>query len=524
MSVSDVAFPFVPNLDPNAQSEPRERRLYRLRHSAAHIMAEAVLQIFPQGRVAIGPPIEHGFYYDFELPRPLTPDDLRDIEKRMEKICGKSRPFERAEVPLEEARSYFDATGQTYKLEIIDRILERAAAAGSVPTATLYRQSEFLDLCAGPHVDRTSRCRHFKLLSVAGAYWRGDATKPMLQRIYGTAWETKEDLQAYLTFLEEAKRRNHKRLGEELDLFSFHPESPGACFWHPRGVTLYQEFKKFWREVHERRGYVEIMNPVLYKRDLYIRSGHYAHYKENMFIFRDEKESSGGEPQEYCLKPMNCPDTFLFYNSKRRSFRELPLRVSEGGLLHRFELAGALNGLFRVRQFTQDDAHIFVTEDQVQSEIANVLSVVEEVYAPFAVSYSYTLSTRAESPTAWIRAAARSTDRRSTSRSRTASAGTGSAPPCSSTSSSPSTSTWGIGPPTTRASARSSSTAPSSAPSSASWASCSSTRAVRCRPGSRRCRPWSCRSRTRRSTTPRRSTCTSRPPACAWSWMTAMKR
>jgi len=417
MSEPALGFPFAPNFDPSAASEPRAKRLHRLRHSTAHIMAEAVVQIFPDARVAIGPPIAHGFYYDFDLPRPLTPEDLRDIEKRMDKICGKSKPFEVAAVSWADARAYFESQGQGYKLEILDRILARAIAHDQTPKVSLYRQGEFTDLCAGPHVDKTSRCRHFKLLSVSAAYWRGDTTRPMLQRIYGTAWDNKEDLQAYLHFLEEAKRRNHKRLGEELDLYSFHTEAPGACFWHPRGVQMYLEFQKYWREIHARRGYVEIMNPILYKRDLYVKSGHWDHYRDNMFIATDPSELKPGalvllEPDgtrvlttdgverseltQYCLKPMNCPDTFLFYNSKRRSFRELPLRVSEGGLLHRYEMAGVLNGLFRVRQFMQDDAHIFVTEEQVAGEIKEVLSIVDEVYALFGMQCQFTLSTRPE--------------------------------------------------------------------------------------------------------------------------------
>ena len=363
--------------------ETRAQRLYRLRHSTAHIMAEAVLQLFPDAQVATGPAIEHGFYYDFDLPRPLTPDDLNDLERRMKKLIKRNWRFQLSTIAVDDARTLFENSGQSYKVEVIDSIVEKQGAT----ELTLYRQSAFVDLCAGPHVERTKTCRHFKLLSVAGAYWRGDSERPMLQRIYGTAWETQEDLDAYLHFLEEAKKRNHKRIGIDLDLFHFNPLAPGAVFWTPRGFIAYQQFLAYWRENNEVRGYQEIFNPVLYKKDLYERSGHYSHYKENMFILE-------ADDTEYCLKPMNCPDTFLFYTSKRRSFRELPMRIAEGGILHRNELTGALNGLFRVRQFTQDDAHIFVTADQVQDEIAELIEIARELYGLFSLQYDFTLSTR----------------------------------------------------------------------------------------------------------------------------------
>lgn len=364
------------------EDESRSHRLHRLRHSAAHVLAEAVLQKFPEARFGAGPAIEHGFYYDIELPRPLNPEDLEDLEKRMKKLIKRGWPFQVAEVPLAEAKALFAGAAQPYKLEILEKI----EGLGN-QTATLFRQSQFVDLCAGPHVSSTSRLKFYKLLRTSGAYWRGDANNPMLQRIYGTAWETQEDLDSYLNYLEEAKKRNHKRLGEQLDLFHFHQEAPGAAFWTPRGFIIMQSLLSYWREQQSQRGYQEIFNPMLYKKDLYIRSGHYTHYKDDMFIIHQEDT-------EYCLKPMNCPDTFLYYTSKKRSFRELPLRIAEGGILHRNELAGALNGLFRVRQFMQDDAHIFVMPDQVQSEIAEVLDIVSEVYALFGLSYSFTLSTR----------------------------------------------------------------------------------------------------------------------------------
>ncbi len=391
----------VPTTDPGAQQlskiigeipfgsnqvpleESRAVRLHRLRHSTAHLMAEAVVSLFPTAKVATGPAIEHGFYYDFDLPRPLLPADLEEIERRMKKVAKRGTPFQTATIAVSQAQAMFEATAQSYKLEVLEKI----ATEQHVQAVTLYRQGEFVDLCAGPHVSSTSRLKHFKLLRTSGAYWRGDSNRPMLQRIYGMAWETAEELESYLHFLEEAKRRNHKKLGEELDLFHFHKEAPGAAFWTPRGFTVVQSLQKYWRELGTRRGYQEIWNPMLYKKDLYINSGHYEHYKDDMFIVHQEDT-------EYCLKPMNCPDTFLFYTSKRRSFRELPLRIAEGGILHRNELAGALNGLFRVRQFMQDDAHIFVTAEQVQSEIAEVLDIVKEVYSLFGLAYGFTLSTR----------------------------------------------------------------------------------------------------------------------------------
>jgi threonyl-tRNA synthetase len=373
-----------------AENEARAARLFRLRHSTAHIMAEAVVQLFPDAKVATGPAIEHGFYYDFELPRSLVPEDLDEIARRMKKLIKRANRFETASIVLSQAREIFASLDQSYKLEVLDRIAEtQAGEAGDAFEVTLYRQGKFVDLCAGPHIASTRASRQFKLTRVSGAYWRGDSTRPMLQRIYGTAWETTEELEGYLHYLEEAKKRNHKRIGMELDLFQFHPFAPGAAFWTPRGYTVYQAFLTLWRDIHKRRGYKEIFNPMLYKRDLFQRSGHYQHYKEDMFIL-------SADDTEYCLKPMNCPDTFLFYNSRRRSFRELPLRISEGGILHRNELTGAINGLFRVRQFMQDDAHIFVTEAQVQDEIAEILDIVREVYSLFDLKYDFTLSTRPE--------------------------------------------------------------------------------------------------------------------------------
>jgi threonyl-tRNA synthetase len=375
--------PFEANTVP--ANETRAARLHRLRHSTAHLMAEAVIGLFPTAKVATGPAIENGFFYDFDLPRPLTPEDLAAIEKRMRQTAKRNAKFELATLPIGQARALFEQAEQGYKVEVIDKIADTQRPE----QVTLYRQGGFVDLCAGPHVAHVGKLQHFKLLKVAGAYWRGDATRPMLQRVYGTAWETEEDLNAYLHFLEEAKKRNHKRLGEQLDLFHFHPEAPGSAFWTPRGFTVLRTLLDYWRDQQKRRGYQEIFHPMLYKKDLYVRSGHWEFYKDDMFVFEQKDEET-----HYCLKPMNCPDTFLYYTSRRRSFRELPLRIAEGGILHRNELAGALNGLFRVRQFMQDDAHIFVTPDQVQAEIAEILDIVREVYQLFGLSYSFTLSTR----------------------------------------------------------------------------------------------------------------------------------
>jgi threonyl-tRNA synthetase len=342
-------------------------------------MAQAVLEIFPEASMAIGPPIADGFYYDFDLPRSLTPDDLVDIEARMERIVKGNFEFKTWNVPSEEAISYFKERHQQYKIELIQDL--------GVPEVRFYQQDSFVDLCGGPHVRRTGECKAFKLMRVSGAYWRGDSTKPMLQRIYGTAWKNKSDLASYLELLEEAKRRDHRKLGKELDLFSFHQESPGAIFWHPRGWQIYRGLRDLWRDIHTAEGYVEICNPIIYNKSLYETSGHWEHYNEHMF-----KVESEGEV--FCIKPMNCPDTMLFFKTRKHSYRDLPLRVSEGQILHRNELSGALNGLLRVRQFAQDDAHLFVTEEQIEKEITNVVGMIERIYALFDLKFRVKLSTR----------------------------------------------------------------------------------------------------------------------------------
>jgi threonyl-tRNA synthetase len=354
-------------------------KLYRVRHSSAHILAQAVLEVFPDAKLAIGPPIATGFYYDFDLPRPLTPEDLSDLEERMRRIVKLNAPFTRFELSRGEALERLQGEEQPYKVELIDVL--------GGDHISFYTQDAFTDLCRGPHVMRTGQCKHVKLLKVAGAYWRGDEKRPMLQRIYGTAFLNKEALEGYLTMLEEAEKRDHRKLGRALDLYSFHTESPGAPFWHPKGWTVFRELRKLWREIHDAEGYVEICNPVLYDKALYERSGHWDHYREHMFTFEAEGKT-------LCLKPMNCPDTMLYYKTRRHSYRELPLRVSEGQILHRNELSGALNGLLRVRHMTQDDAHIFLPEDQIGEEIGRVLSIVDRVYALFDMTPELYFSTR----------------------------------------------------------------------------------------------------------------------------------
>ncbi len=374
---------------------PRAERLRRIRHSCSHIMAQAVREIFPAAKLAIGPPIEHGFYYDMELPRPLGEAELPELEKRMRKIVGRAPRFFRAAIARARALELFRAWQQDYKLELL-------AGLGDDPVS-LYKQDRFIDLCAGPHVANGAECGHFKLLSVAGAYWRGDERNPMLQRIYGTAWESEEDLQQYLQYLEDSKLRDHRKLGQQLDLFSFHPWSAGCPFWHPHGVVVRNELLRLWRETHARAGYLEIFNPVIYRQELFETSGHWEHFRENIFLVAEGagaaapaaapgKEAAAGG--QMALKPMNCPDTMLYYKTRQHSYRELPLRIGEGQLLHRNEAMGALHGLMRARVFTQDDAHIFLAEEQIQAEIANVLKLLAEIYGYFGLKYSVTLSTR----------------------------------------------------------------------------------------------------------------------------------
>lgn len=389
---------------------PRQERLRRVRHSASHIMAQAVREIFPDVRLAIGPPIDNGFYYDMELPRPLTDADLPEIEKRMRKIVARAPQFYRAELARTRAIELFRDWHQTYKLELLAGIAD--------PAVSLYKQDRFIDLCAGPHVANGAVCGHFKLLSLAGAYWRGDEHNPMLQRIYGTAWESAEELDEYLQYLEDSKARDHRKLGQQLDLFSFHVWAAGCPFWHPRGLVVREQLRRLWRETHKKAGYQEILNPVLYRKELFETSGHWEHFRENMFLVQAGagdapaagEGSAGPREPTMALKPMNCPDTMLFYKTRQHSYRDLPLRISEGQLLHRNENVGTLHGLMRARLFSQDDAHIFIHEDQIQDELERVLDLLQLIYSHFGLRYTVTLSTRPEkamgAPELWEKAEA----------------------------------------------------------------------------------------------------------------------
>ena len=358
-------------MDHGAAGDP----LGPMRHSAAHVLAEAVLDLFPGTKLGIGPVIADGFYYDFLLPRPLTPDDLPAIEARMRESIAADHPFELSEETPEAARAALVERDQPFKVEIVDDLAAAAERDGTpMPPTTFYRQGPFIDLCRGPHVASTGQIGPFKLLGTAGAYWRGDEKRPMLQRVYGTAWATQEELDAYLWRREEAKKRDHRRLGVALDLFSFHDVSPGSAFWHPRGQAIWRTLETAMRELQLRRGYQEISTPILVSEKLWRQSGHWDHYAENMFIVESEK-------QLFSLKPMNCPESTFIYKSKKRSYRELPLRFNEYGRLHRNERSGALSGLTRVRQFIQDDAHIFVRPDQLAAEIGALLGEVNEAYS-----------------------------------------------------------------------------------------------------------------------------------------------
>ncbi len=340
---------------------------YRIRHSASHIMADAVLQLFPEAKFAIGPPTDDGFYYDFDVARPFTPEDLADIEARMRERIATDVPFLRTEISREDAKFAFQ--DQPFKQEIIDGIPVGEAIS-------TYAHGPFRDLCEGPHVEHSRQVAAFKLLSVAGAYWRGDEHQPMLQRIYGTAWESQEALDAYLTMLEEAERRDHRRLGRELDLFLFDPIAPASPFFLPKGTVVYGQLLNYVRGLYQRYGYQEVITPEIYSTDLWKRSGHYDNYLENMFIIQS------GE-REYGVKPMNCPAHALMYSAQLHSYRDLPLRLADFGRLHRYELSGVTHGLTRVRTFSQDDAHIFCTPEQILPEVQAFITMLMESYRTF---------------------------------------------------------------------------------------------------------------------------------------------
>jgi threonyl-tRNA synthetase len=344
-------------------------------------MAQAVKRLFPAVRVAIGPSIEDGFYYDFAKSEPFAPEDLAKIEEAMKEIAKADLPFQRQEMPREEAIRFFRERNETFKVEILEGI--------GAPRVSLYSQGDFIDLCRGPHVPSTGQVKHFKLLSSSGAYWRGDERNPMLQRIYGTAWLTQEELDKHLWRLEEAKKRDHRKLGRELDLYAFHDVSPGAPFWLPNGWVMVRELERFVREVLDARGYQEISTPILVNKKLWEQSGHWDHYRENMFLVESEEQIFG-------LKPMNCPESTLVYRHALRSYRDLPLRFSDMGRLHRNERSGTLTGLMRVRQFTQDDAHIYCRPEQIQDEITAMLELVREWYKTFMLEPFFKLSTRPE--------------------------------------------------------------------------------------------------------------------------------
>ncbi len=354
-----------------------------IRHSTAHLLAYAVKALFPDAQVTIGPVIDNGFYYDFSYKRPFTPDDLAAIEKKMADLAAKDEPVLRRVLPRDEAVAHFKGMGEHYKAEIIASI-----PAGE--DVSLYREGGFEDLCRGPHVPSTGKLKHFKLMKVAGAYWRGDHRNEMLQRIYGTAWANKEDLQQYLTMLEEAEKRDHRKLGRELDLFHIDEYSPGTVFWHPKGWTVWQEVEQYMRRVYRDNGYLEVKGPQILDKTLWEKTGHWDKYRENMFTTDSEK-------REYALKPMNCPGHIIIFNQGIKSYRDLPLRYGEFGQCHRNEPSGGLHGIMRVRGFTQDDGHIFCTEDQIQSEVMAFTALLQKVYRDFGfTNILYKLSTRPE--------------------------------------------------------------------------------------------------------------------------------
>ena len=353
---------------------------HTLRHTASHVMAQAVKRLWPEAKLAIGPAIDKGFYYDIDMEHTLTPEDLTKIEKEMSRIVKENLPITKSVMPRQEAIEFFKSKNEDYKVELIEDLPEDAVIS-------CYTQGDFTDLCAGPHVASTGKVKAFKLQSIAGAYWRGDEKNKMLQRIYGTAFEKKEELDAYLHLLEEAAKRDHRKLGKELGLFVIKEEGPGFPFFLPKGMALRNELENFWREVHHEFDYEEIRTPIILNKQLWETSGHWFHYRENMYttIIDDE---------EYAIKPMNCPGGILVYQNEMHSYRDLPLRYAELGLVHRHELSGALHGLFRVRAFTQDDAHVFMLPEQMQSELMKVIELFDRIYSQFGLKYHVELSTK----------------------------------------------------------------------------------------------------------------------------------
>ena len=353
---------------------------HTLRHTASHILAQAVKRLWPEAKLAIGPAIDKGFYYDIDMEHILTPEDLGKIEKEMSRIVKENLPITKSVMPRQEAIEFFKAKNEDYKVELIQDLPEDAVIS-------CYSQGDFIDLCAGPHVASTGKVKAFKLQSIAGAYWRGDEKNKMLQRIYGTAFEKKEELDAYLHMLEEAAKRDHRKLGKELGLFVIKEEGPGFPFFLPKGMVLRNELENFWREVHHEFEYEEIRTPIILNKQLWETSGHWFHYRENMYTTIIDEE-------EYAIKPMNCPGGILVYQNEMHSYRDFPLRYAELGLVHRHELSGALHGLFRVRAFTQDDAHVFMLPSQMQSELMKVIELFDRIYSQFGLKYHVELSTK----------------------------------------------------------------------------------------------------------------------------------
>ena len=367
---------------PDGSVEEAKDELRAIRHTASHVLAQAVKRLYPETKLAIGPAIDDGFYYDFDREGGFTPDDLEKLEAEMKKIVKENLALKPFVLPRDEAIKFMQEKGEPYKVELIEDLPEGESIS-------FYQQGDFVDLCAGPHILYTKGIKAFKLTSIAGAYWRGSEKNKMLTRIYGTAFAKKEDLESYLTMMEEAKKRDHRKLGKELGLFMFAEEGPGFPFFLPKGMTLKNTLIDYWREIHLREGYQEVSTPVILSRKLWETSGHWDHYKENMYTTVIDDE-------DYAIKPMNCPGGMLVYKSQPRSYRDLPLRIGELGLVHRHEKSGQLHGLMRVRCFTQDDAHIFMTQDQITDEIKGVTRLINEVYSQFGFDYFVELSTRPE--------------------------------------------------------------------------------------------------------------------------------
>lgn len=380
--VVDAFAPIIEDATVELKSGESEEGRHALRHTASHVMAQAVSRLFPGTKLAIGPAIDNGFYYDFDTERPFSLEDFDAIEKEMSKIIKENLRLERSTMHRNQAIAFMKEQNQPYKVELIEDLPEDEEIS-------FYRQGEFIDLCAGPHLSSTGKLKHFKLMSVAGAYWRGSEKNKMLQRIYGTAFATKEELAAYLERIEEAKKRDHRKLGKQLDLFDIKEEGPGFPFFYPNGMILRNALEDFWREQHSKRDYKEIKTPIILNRDLWIRSGHWDHYQDNMYFTKIDD-------MDFAVKPMNCPGAMLAYKRKIYSYRDLPERLCELGLVHRHELSGALHGLMRVRCFTQDDSHIFMTKDQIQKEVYDLIEKFQYFYELFGFKFTVELSTQPE--------------------------------------------------------------------------------------------------------------------------------